>query len=355
MQTVISRESGSHLQERLPNINLGARIPKSVVASALFVVFLLMSFIVPPHCTQTGYFTANRQKHSLLENTPSPKVVFVGGSNLAFGLDSAALEQNLRLPVINMGLCDMFGIRYVLGEVVDSINQGDLVVMVPEYYMLEFGADGTSELFRSVEAYPPSALWILKSYCHSPASLGKLLMIFHSYVIAKWRSLVDSCLDVFHGDLSFRSLTRPCEPKWSFNKQGDFLGHLSAPARSRITYPLSCGQANPESLSFINRFSRQLDERGAKLVLLPCPIPENSYGSAAAHNIAREFQQLRTTCSAALPSEPQRYVFATEDFYETPYHLNATGRKRRTQLVAEDLRKFLVPSAVAAVGDSKNN
>jgi len=354
MQTVISRESGSHLQERLPNLNFGLRIPKSVVSSALFVVFLLLSFIIPPHCTQTGYFTANRQKHLLLENTSSPKVVFVGGSNLAFGLDSAALEQNLRLPVINMGLCDMFGTRYVLGEVVDSIKPGDLVVMVPEYYMLEFGADGTSELFRNVEAYPPSALWILKSYCHSPASLGKLLMIFHSYVIAKWRSIVDSCLDVWHGDLSFRSLTRPCEPEWCFNKQGDFLGHLSAPARSRITYPISCGQASSDTVYFINRFARQLDERGAKLVLLPCPIPQNSYGSAA-QNIAREFQQLRGSCGAAILADPQRYVFATEDFYETPYHLNATGRKLRTQLVAEDLRKFVVASAVAATGGNNNH
>jgi len=348
MQTVISRESGSRTPGRLPRVNNSFRVPRTIIAMAFFAVFLVLSFFLPPHCGQTGYFTANRQKHSLLENTPSPKIVFVGGSNLAFGLDSGALEQKLRLPVINMGLCDMFGMRYVLDEVVDSIKAGDLVVMVPEYYMLEFGADGTSELFRNVEAYPPSALWILKSYWHSPASLGKLFTIFHSYVIAKWRSIVDSCADACYGDFSFRSLTRPCEPEWCFNKQGDFLGHLNAPARSRITYPLSCGQASPDSLYFINRFSRQLDARGAKLVLLPCPVPTNSYGSAA-HNIGREFQQLRQTCNAVMPSQPERYVFDTEYFYETPYHLNATGRKLRTQRVAEDLRKLLVASTLASV------
>jgi hypothetical protein len=354
MQTVISRPAVSLAQGQPPKIGSALRIPKFVAAWAIFAVFLLLSFAVPPHCVQTGYYTANRQKHLLLENTPSPKVVFVGGSNLAFGLDSASLERTLQLPVINMGLCDMFGLRYVLGEVLDSIKAGDLVVMVPEYYMLEFGADGTSELFRNVEAYPPSALWIVKSYSQSPAALGKLFTIFHSYVIGKWRSVVDSCVDALRGDRSFRALTRQCEPEWCFDKQGDYLGHLQEPPRSRVIFPLSCGEASPDSLHFINRFSQQIHARGAKLVLLPCPIPDNSYGSSA-HNIAREFEQLRRTCAAAILADPKRYVFATDDFYETPYHLNATGRKLRTQLVAEDLRKFAAPSALAAANRIKTH
>jgi hypothetical protein len=291
-----------------------------------------------------------KQKHLLLENTASPKIVFVGGSNLAFGLDSAILEQRLQQPVVNMGMCDMFGLRYIFGEITESIKPGDLVVVVPEYYMLEFGADGTYELFRDIEAYPPSAVWILKTYARSPDSLNKLVTIFHSYLRGKWRPVIDSCADAFRGNSSFQALKQSCEPKWCFDRQGDFLGHLQSPPRSLIKFPLSCGCASAESLFLIDQFSRQLDVRGAKLVLLPCPIPQNSYGSASC-NIARLFTQLRGSCTTAMPADPQRYVFPTDNFYETPYHLNAVGRKIRTQRVAEDLRNFVLTTKLAAGED----
>ena len=37
---------------------------------------------------QDGYLQAYNKKCQLLEDTPSPRIIFVGGSNLAFGFDS---------------------------------------------------------------------------------------------------------------------------------------------------------------------------------------------------------------------------------------------------------------------------
>ena len=53
---------------------------------------------------ETGYLAASVDKHHLLVHQPSPRIVFVGGSNLAFGLDSGAIERSLGYHPVNMGL-----------------------------------------------------------------------------------------------------------------------------------------------------------------------------------------------------------------------------------------------------------
>ena len=51
-----------------------------------------------------SYLAAILEKDRLIRNTPSPKIILVGGSNLAFGIDSKAIEDSLGLHVVNMGL-----------------------------------------------------------------------------------------------------------------------------------------------------------------------------------------------------------------------------------------------------------
>src|SRR6476661_8416978 len=79
------------------------------------------------------YIAAVLEKDRLIRNTPSPKIILVGGSNLAFGVDSKLLQDSLRLPVVNMGLYAKLGLRYMLAQVKPYIRAGDIVVVVPEY------------------------------------------------------------------------------------------------------------------------------------------------------------------------------------------------------------------------------
>src|SRR6266436_7071833 len=66
---------------------------------------------------KTGYLAASIDKHHLLVQQPSPRIVFVGGSNLAFGLDSSEIERSLSYHPINMGLHIGLGLAFMLAEV----------------------------------------------------------------------------------------------------------------------------------------------------------------------------------------------------------------------------------------------
>src|SRR5687768_14997237 len=80
-----------------------------------------------------NYLVAVLEKDRLIRKTPSPKIILVGGSNLAFGIDSKMMQDSLRMPVVNMGLYAKLGLKYMLAQVQPYIGPGDVVVVVPEY------------------------------------------------------------------------------------------------------------------------------------------------------------------------------------------------------------------------------
>ena len=64
-----------------------------------------------------NYLAAVLEKDRLIRSTPSPKIILVGGSNLAFGIDSRMLRDSLNVNIVNMGLYAKLGLRYMLAQV----------------------------------------------------------------------------------------------------------------------------------------------------------------------------------------------------------------------------------------------
>jgi hypothetical protein len=80
-----------------------------------------------------NYLLSILEKEKLARTTPSPKILLIGGSNLAFGIDSKEIEDSLGLNVVNMGLYAKLGLKYMLAQARPYIKAGDVAVVVPEY------------------------------------------------------------------------------------------------------------------------------------------------------------------------------------------------------------------------------
>ena len=101
-----------------------------LIVGLVFLTYLVL-FFLPSKSTLV--YASILDKHQLLQRAGSPKIVFVGGSSLALGLDSALIHTKTGLPVVNMGLNGGLGLRYMLEEVKPDIGPGDLIVVSPEY------------------------------------------------------------------------------------------------------------------------------------------------------------------------------------------------------------------------------
>ena len=322
-----------------------------LLALLFFLVFLFITFAIPPRCAHDGYFAALKDKHRILKNTTSPKIVFIGGSNLAFGLDSSLIEKKLHMPVVNMGICAPFGLRYILEEVKDNVNPGDIIVIVPEYGMLQNIVDCTADLMHTPEVYPPALLFILRAYTTSPQSFFKLLELTRSMPTAKWSAFHTILTNMWQQGYYDAATVEHWEIKnqigpatrYYFDKHGDYFGHFGRPHLAFSPNWEIISKMAPEATDLINNFNTCVAKRGAKAVMIPSPIPSDDLlpGRCSANSIANWPGQ-----SLSLPvlARPQRYAFAYNMFYQPPYHLNIEGRTIRSALMAEDLGRFLSSS-----------
>ena len=79
-------------------------------------------------------------------NNEEPNVVFVGGSNVLFGVDSKQFSKSTGLPSLNFGCAAGMGPELILHLLFDRLSSGDLVVMNWEYGHYRFERSGLVDL-----------------------------------------------------------------------------------------------------------------------------------------------------------------------------------------------------------------
>ena len=85
------------------------------------------------------FMAATIDKHARLRAAASPRLIFVGGSSVGFGVDSREFE-GLGLAPVNMGLNVGLGLPFMLAEVAGELREGDVVVVAPETHLYWTGS-----------------------------------------------------------------------------------------------------------------------------------------------------------------------------------------------------------------------
>ena len=295
-----------------------------LAATAAFVVV-----VVPPD--RDDYLAVIGDKMRMLETTGSPKMVFVGGSNLAFGLDSAEVQARTGYRVANMGMGFNMGLRFMLDLVEPHIKPGDVVVLVPEYNLFFGLFDGDERLLDVLELYPDGI-----RYLRSPKQY---------YILA--RNLPRHVKFKVNRSLATRG--REPDPDCiycpqAFNRLGDIERHLDRPGKDVASMDFLRRPTGVDSVAIaeIGAFVGRIESLGARAYLLfPC-IPEVHYERTRSR-IDRLYEQLTSELDSRVLAAPAEYVFPVEYFHDWVYHLNRRGREVRTERVISDLQA-VIPS-----------
>ena len=113
-----------------------ARVSLFIGILLLPVVLVVAFAIATPPVSKSlsgSYLFAGKQKDFLLATVESPRIIFIGGSNLAFGTNSQMIKDSLGLNPVNTGLHASLGLKYMLDNTYRYIKKGDIVVVAPEY------------------------------------------------------------------------------------------------------------------------------------------------------------------------------------------------------------------------------
>ena len=98
-------------------------IYKIIVFLVVFGLIFLFGMLLPATPASKQNMLAYKiQKDSLLKETLSPRIIFVGGSNLVFGLDSEKVKEELRMNPVNAGLAINFGLVFMMDDILDYVQ-----------------------------------------------------------------------------------------------------------------------------------------------------------------------------------------------------------------------------------------
>lgn len=327
-----------------------AQIAGFLLKGILLCLAVLFSLVALLYLIPDGndYAKATIEKHARLAAPVEKKLVFAGGSNLPYGLQSHKIEDHFKIHTVNMGMNGFLGVQFILGEIRDEIEAGDIVVLSFEYDSLFISANGSPKDVLMMVKTRPAALKDLNydqlkevAFMVPEAATSKVIRIYrHELAKLKARS------KVFRNGEETNQERGPVIPMVSvhagFNRHGDLESHYGVewPVELQKGLVLSEIELNPETLETIQREVNYLDSKGAKVIWLPCSVYQGYFNSHRAR-IEELYAALRKMHHLIVGAPPERYAFPLEHMFDKDYHLTREGAEERTRRVIEDLAPHL--------------
>jgi hypothetical protein len=290
------------------------------------------TYLVLLYCGMTDPLEAGavqRDKIARLQSLPSPKIVIVGGSNVMFGIDSERIQRTTGIPVANMGVNAGISLNYMLQVVRPRIAGGDIVVLALEHSAFYEDPRELTDATMEVLVHDPNGPEYLRSIGGMGWERVGRLLRYNSKIIG----FIDNRLRPLFPFLPQRIYRRT-----SFNELGDVVAHLKRAAQYpavELGSDMRRGVA-PESVRTLERFVADVRSRGGRVVLSWPSVMYSQYvhdrsAIDATFTVVQQSPTLRTT------SSPKDYVFPDDYFYDTPWHLTASGRALRTEKLLKEL------------------
>ena len=297
---------------------------KSSLFTLGFIVVVVLGVFLPttPRASKSLLF-AGQHKDELLLQTETPRMIFVGGSNLSFGLDSKNIEEHLGLRVINTGVHASIGIKYMIENTIQYVKEGDVVVLAAEYSLFYRNYDFVSEeLLRTILDVAPSKYELL-----STVQLVSLIPLLPKYGLSKFKpteyfGFTES--DVYSVN--------------SFNDYGDVDAHWQLKRRQFAPNKKIGHELNDHVFRKLVIAQHQISRKGAMLLVTFPGFQDISYENniEQIERVSAAFQKYNFN----VLGYPERYKIPNEMMFNTPYHLNRKGVERRTQLFIEDYLRY---------------
>lgn len=288
-------------------------------------------------------------KRDLLKQDTERRIIFVGGSGLFDGLDSAMVRDTLQRPVVNMGLYAGFGIFPILREIKPHLKAGDTIVVIPEYGLVldSYNEQSRKWLFVASplenfsELYlttPKGAEYFFKDL-HGVLNV-KLTAIPRAVREARKRGNANSFFT--DGFLYFHT---------KYTDTGDSLmtfrplpnEHLDGRGGKLL---LAQGFRD-QSFERVNQFYRYARGKGVQMFFIFPAYPAREYRELK-EEIHQYYAKLRRELDIPILGTPQDFIFSDRFFTDTVNHINKEAKKARTERVIALLQRQSVSDYNAA-------
>lgn len=306
---------------------------KFILKAGLFLLplmpgFFLVFFFMAPQYTD-DYNASIIDKVARLKSIDEPKIVLLGNSNLAFGIQSDIIEREIQMPVVNMGLHGGLGDPFHERMARFNIHEGDIYIYC--YHS-----------FNKPEKLNAALAWItIENYFDLYSLLAvkdipKMTTDFLPYI----NKVAKKYFDKNKQDTINEIETAPEPPisylRSSFNKYGD-VAEKHYPSPQTFGGSPQIPSIDGGTIKRINKLSKYLADKRAVFLVAGFPI---GYDKITETDL-KKFEDFTQTISEQLEcpviSNYADYLFSADLFYDTTLHLTHEGAKLRTEQLAKDI------------------
>lgn len=285
----------------------------------LFVAYIGLAWYVRVKTAHfdNDYLAGVNIKEKLLTQVSSHRLILVGGSNMAFGINSGELYQAFGRPTINLSIHAGLGLNYMLSQIESSLKEGDIIILSPEYFL---GLDGDYRLMLETEKYFFNAK---KYFDHS------MLKMISAHLNETRDKLKNLIFDPKSHDVNYWFDVNEIYNRNSFNEYGDVVSHLGK-RKPIITNEEGLLQYHKwEGIQRINLFYAKCMQKGCKaFFVFPClPLSEYNLNRKAIRLYEKD---IYTELKMPVLGTVNDFLFQDSLFYDSIYHLDSNGREQRT-------------------------
>lgn len=295
----------------------------------LLVLFCFCFFVVMPQY-EGNYQAATQDKVRLLKQTKGPKIVLIGNSNLAFGIDSSLIEEAFGMPVINMGVHGGVGNAFNEQAALLNVDEGDLYIICHTNYDDADVIKNQKLAWITIENHPELYSFI------RPKDWPEMIKAYPTYL--------RDCLTMWRTGTGNQE-TNDAYRRSAFNAYGDNYYPRPRQGEDIDFSPVTINHINEESAARLNALCDKLKAQGADMVIAAYPIA--AYENAPT---PEEYYEMGVEMSRALScsviSDFRDYMYDTSYFYDSHSHLTDAGVRIRTQQLIADIRRYFEGESV---------
>ncbi len=311
-----------------------------VLLLAVFILPIVMIavtvFALPPVYDET-YMGAVADKYELLNSTKGKKIVVIGGSSTALGLDSEKFKYEFgEYEVVNFGLSSELGIKAMLDLSRSGIKRGDIVIIAPEM----------SDIGMSLHFNGEAMLRALDG------NLGLLSSIESENYI----TLIGSSLDFACNKIGYLTGgTKPSTPRGAYlresiDENGDnefgrpYNETLGVYDKVTFDYIVNKRDSNvteyEEFIEYVNEYIHYAERKNVKVYYSFAPICSQAIAEDVTEDdIELYYSNLCKSIQCKVISDINNYIFDESYFYDGEFTLNNSGVMLRTIKLVDDLKR----------------
>jgi len=308
---------------------------------AMFLVFIMplvtigvVTFALPPVYDNT-FIGELGEKYDRLKSIDEPKIVIIGGSSVAFGIDSKLMEEKLGMKVVNFGLYANLGTKLMIDLSKANINEGDIIILAPEM------SEQTLSLYFNAETF-------MQALDGNPSMLLNVdTDNYEAIVGASWKFAYEK--------LNYlRTGTRPenagAYKKENFNEYGDNVFDRPYNEMTQTTnvinltfrtnYEDDKETKYEEYIDYVNDYIKFANRKGATVYYSLCPMNAAALGEKNNADVIYDYyRNLVKSLNCKVISNVNDYLMDEGYFFDSEFHLNNAGVTVRTVKLIDDIKR----------------